>query len=99
MAQVVYSKRALQDLERLAGFLGGEESVAGVAALAIILDAIDILGAHPLVGRSVEQGLRELVISRGRSGYLALYSFERREDVTLILAVHHQREAGFLDLG
>jgi hypothetical protein len=35
------------------------------------------------------------VISRGRTGYLALYSFEATHDVALILALRHQREAGY----
>ena len=39
--------------------------------------------------------MRELVISRGRSGYVALYSFEPVHDACLILAVRHQREAGY----
>jgi hypothetical protein len=34
------------------------------------------------------------VISRGKSGYVALYSHELVEDVVLILSIRHQREAG-----
>ena len=48
------------------------------------------------MGRSVEQGLRELVISQGKSGYVALYSYEREEDVVLLLAIRHQKEAGYV---
>jgi hypothetical protein len=43
----------------------------------------------------VECGLRELVISRGRSGYIALYGVEPIEDVILVLAIRHQRDVGF----
>jgi plasmid stabilization system protein ParE len=39
--------------------------------------------------------LRELVISRGRTGYVALYSFEEDQDAVLVLAIRHQREAGY----
>jgi hypothetical protein len=42
----------------------------------------------------VEYGLRELVISRGSIGYVALYSLEEDEDAVLILAIRHQRGAG-----
>jgi plasmid stabilization system protein ParE len=48
-----------------------------------------------LVGRLAEEGLRELVISRGRSGYVALYEYQEAADLVLILAVRHQKEAGF----
>jgi len=39
--------------------------------------------------------LRELVISRGCTGYVALYRFEEDQDAVLILAIRHQREAGY----
>jgi len=41
--------------------------------------------------------MQELLISRGRSGYVALYSYEEAEDAVLFLSVRHQREAGNLD--
>ena len=51
-----------------------------------------VVASHPLVGRIVECGLREMVISRGRSGYVALYRYDAESDQVLILAVRHQRE-------
>jgi len=61
----------------------------------LIAEAVDVLANHPLMGRPVEQGLRELVISQGKSGHVALYSYEREADVVLLLAIRHQREAGY----
>ena len=40
--------------------------------------------------------MRELVISRGCTVYAALYSLEEGQDAALILAIRHQREAGYL---
>jgi plasmid stabilization system protein ParE len=40
--------------------------------------------------------LRELVISYGRTGYVALYRFVIGRDEVRILALRHQRELGFL---
>jgi plasmid stabilization system protein ParE len=54
-----------------------------------------MLKRHPLMGRPAEQGLRELLISRGRSGYIALYRYDAKTDTVLVLRVRHQREAGF----
>jgi len=65
-----------------------------VTAIDVICDGIGILERHPFVGRSCEQGLRELVISYGKSGHVALYSHEPAEDVVLVLAIRHQTEAG-----
>ena len=47
------------------------------------------------MGRPAEQGLRELVISRGRSGYVVLYRFDAAGDVVRLLAIRHQRESGY----
>lgn len=41
----------------------------------------------------MKYGLRELVISRGLTGYVALHSLEEGQDAVLILAIRHQREA------
>ncbi|MGO9946203.1 MAG: type II toxin-antitoxin system RelE/ParE family toxin [Steroidobacteraceae bacterium] len=96
MAEVVYSRHAFADLERLADFLIKDAPQAAVTAIEVIRDGIEILERHPFVGRSCEEGLRELLISYGKSGYVALYSYEQRQDVVLVLAIRHQREAGYL---
>ena len=63
----------------------------------ILLDGLPILEKHPLIGRVVEKGYRELVISRGRSGYLALYRYDAETDRAIIHAIRHQREQGSAD--
>lgn len=95
MARLSYSQRAFADLERLADFLCETDPLAAAETLGLIEEAVALLGRHPLIGRPVEHELRELVISRGRTGYLALYSFEEGSDAVLILAIRHQREAGY----
>lgn len=95
MAQIIYTVRALADLERLTDFLLANDAAAARTTAALIIEAVSVLAHHPLIGRAVEEDLRELVISRGTSGYVALYSHEPAEDVVLILSLRHQREAGF----
>lgn len=95
MARLNYARRALSDLERLTDFLRATDPVAAEATAGLIAEAVQILRNHPLIGRPAESGFRELVISRGRSGYLALYSFEEAADTVLVLAIRHQREAGY----
>lgn len=94
MTTVYYSSRALTDIERLADFLLATEPHAATDTGTILMEAIAMLSKHPLVGRIVEQGLRELVISRGRSGYVALYRFDADTNQVYVLAVRHQRELG-----
>jgi plasmid stabilization system protein ParE len=95
LAQLIYSRPALVDLERLTDFLLETEPAVALATVELISEAVEVLENHPLVGRPVEQELRELVISRGRSGYLALYSYDEGRDTVLVLAIRHQREAGY----
>ncbi|MEY2633617.1 MAG: hypothetical protein RIR00_2271 [Pseudomonadota bacterium] len=97
MAQLSYSRLALDNLTRLVDFLMQSDPLAAALNVDLIDEAVSLLARHPLVGRPVEAGLRELVISRGRTGYVALYSYEEAADVVLILAIRHQREAGFRD--
>ena len=95
MARLIYSARALDDLERVTDFLVDTDPAAAAVTVDLIAEAVAILARHPLIGRPAERGLRELVISRGRTGYIALYSFETAQDCVLILAVRHQRETGY----
>ena len=95
MARLTYAKSALADLERIADFLLESDPAAAPAPIDLIAEAVEVLANHPLIGRPVEEGLRELVVSRGHSGYIALYSYEAVDDAVLILAVRHQREAGY----
>ncbi|MDI6747668.1 MAG: type II toxin-antitoxin system RelE/ParE family toxin [Rhodocyclaceae bacterium] len=95
MARLIYSAQALGDFERLTDFLLPSDPQAAAATVELIDEAVTLLKRHPLIGRPVEHGLRELVISRGRTGYLALYDFAAAQDVVAILAIRHQREAGY----
>lgn len=95
MAKLSYSGRALADLERLTDFLIENDASAAAETVELIEEAVSLLSRHPLIGRSVAYPLRELVISRGRSGYVALYSFEEARGAILILSIRHQREAGY----
>ena len=96
MAQVIYSARSLEHIERAFQFLRDKNPPAALHAVAAIQSAVDNLAAHPLVGRRIEGELRELVISYGQTGYIALYRFVIARDEVRILAIRHQREVGFL---
>ena len=95
MAKLIYSERAFADIERLTDFLIETDPSAAAETVGLIEEAVELLRRHPLIGRPVEYGLRELIISRGRTGYVVLYSFEEDRDAVLVLAIRHQREAGY----
>ena len=95
MATVVYSKRALDHIERTFEVSRDKNPDAARSAVTAIQSAVDNLAAHPLVGRRLEGELRELIISYGHSGYVALYRFVIAKDEVRILAIRHQREIGY----
>jgi plasmid stabilization system protein ParE len=94
VATVRFTEAALRDLERLFDFLAATEPTAARAAVERITEATGILANHPLIGRPVRGELRELLISSGRTGYVALYRLQRGLDEVQIVGVRHQREAG-----
>jgi plasmid stabilization system protein ParE len=95
VAQVVYTHNALANLERAFAFLAEHEPAAARDAAAAIRDAVEVLSAHPLIGRRIEGEIRELVISYGKTGYIALYRFLPEQGLIRILAIRHQRELDF----
>jgi hypothetical protein len=54
-----------------------------------------VLETNPLIGRPASGGKRELVIGGRGGGYGALYRYVRAVDTVFVLAIRHQREAGY----
>jgi len=92
MTRWLLADAAAQDLEEMVDFLMVNRPEHAMATTDLILQGLAVLELHPLMGRPVGQGLRELFISRGRTGYLALYDFDTLLDVVIVLALRHQRE-------
>jgi len=92
VATVVYSARALDHLDHTFEFLRHENPDAAQYAVHAISSAVTLLGEHPLVGRRLHGDIRELVISYGHTGYVALYRFVPARQEVRVLAIRHQRE-------
>lgn len=95
MAHIVYSENALANLQRAFVWLVENSPSAAMDAAAAITQAIDILEQHPLIGRRVEGEIRELIISYGKQGYVALYRFIPGQDIVRILVIRHQLELDY----
>lgn len=92
MSRVVSSPRVQEDFERIFDFLFEHAPEYAAARILSITAAIDVLQSSPLIGRPVAFGQRELIISTGASGYLALYRYDPLTDTVFVLAVRSQRE-------
>ena len=99
MAEVIVSNNADADLTRLVAFLIDEAPAVALSTYDLVLGALEMLRTYPSIGRPVDDVLRELVISRGGTGYVALYEFDVPADRVVVLALRHQREAGYRERG
>jgi plasmid stabilization system protein ParE len=96
MAKLEYSLNALSDIKRLVAFLLDSDVIAALETFDIINEAIQILKRHPDIGHATSVvSNRKLVISRGKTGYIAAYKFDKLTDIVVILAIKHQRESRF----
>jgi toxin ParE1/3/4 len=97
VARVEITPEALADFERLFDFLALHDPRQARARMLSVRRALELLADHPLLGREAEDGHRDLLLARGRHGYIARYRWLPAADVVLVLAVRHQREAGFAE--
>ncbi len=95
MPRVFLSDAALKDLLRLEEFLAKSQDPLVSEWMDFILDALQVLTHQPGIGRPVSGGLRELIISRGRSGYLVRYEFDEANHLVRVARIRHQRECGY----
>ena len=97
MPSVFLSAIALSDLDRLEEFLCGAQDPFAYGLLDFIMDALEVLTHQPGVGRPVGDGMRELIITRRQSGYLAKYEFDVPADIVRVVRIRHQRESGYTE--
>jgi plasmid stabilization system protein ParE len=94
--RLIWAPPALHDVQRLYRFLAEKNTDAAKRAVKSIREGVKVLAHQPAVGRPVEDmepEFREWLIDFGDSGYIALYRYDG--ETAVILAVRHQREAGY----
>ena len=94
---IVFDTGALDDLERIFEFDSQHDPAMALDHVEVIRSAIAMLDAHPEIGRLARRGstLRELVISHGKTGYIALYEYAPIENLVRVVTIRHQREVGY----
>ncbi len=96
MPELIWSPRALADVQRLYRFLNPKNPEAARRAVAAIRAGVRILASQAEIGRPVDEmeaEYREWLIDFGNSGYCVRYRLHR--GTAVILAVRHQKEAGY----
>ena len=95
MARIVLAPQIQADIDRIFNFLFEHTPDVAKDRAAAIISAIDVLATSPRIGRPTGAGKRELIISTGAGGYVALYQYVPELDIAFVLAIRSQREAGY----
>lgn len=96
MPRLIWTPSALADVQRLYRFLASKDETAARRTIKAIRAGVKILAHQPKAGRPIEDmdpEFREWLIDFGSSGYIALYRLDG--ETATILAVRHQKEAGY----
>lgn len=97
MSRVIITEGAAQRSEQSRQFLAAKKPQATRRAGQANARAFALLETDPDIGRPLHElaELRELVIAFGDTGYIALYRHDVKTASVYILAVRHQKEAGY----
>ncbi len=95
MARLVYDPAIVEDFDRIFEHFARYDPTAATQVINGVVAAMAILTTSPLIGRPVAGGKRELVIGRGKRGFVALYRWVPDDDLVWVLAIRAQREAGY----
>jgi plasmid stabilization system protein ParE len=90
---LIVSRAAAADIERLRAFLFGRNPTAAERATATLLAAIQSLQTFPDRGRPAGAGGRQLVVPFGRSSYVIDYRHDAARQEVVVLRIWHGREA------
>ena len=95
MASIELAPEIAADFDRIFEHFAQYNPSAAPERVAEILEGLDLLARHPLIGRPVSGDLHELVIGPKNRGYLALYKYAAELEIVFVLAIRSQREAGY----
>ncbi|MBA3596127.1 MAG: type II toxin-antitoxin system RelE/ParE family toxin [Methylibium sp.] len=93
MSRLIWSPRALRDVQCLHRFLAEKNTGAAERAVKALRKGVRIPELQPGVGRPVEDvetEYREWLIDSRNSGYVVMYRFDGQ--TVVILTFRHQRE-------
>ena len=96
MPRLIWTPEALRDIQNCYRFLAPKNPMAASKAVKAIREGMRIVTEHPGAGRPVDRmdpEFREWLIGFGDSGYVVLYRLDG--DNAVVLAVRHQKEAGY----
>jgi toxin ParE1/3/4 len=96
MTQLEFAPEIIEDFDRIFDHFAAHSPSTATQRIGEIIQALDLLTRHPLIGRSLTGDMRELVLGTKNRGYLALYKYSADLEIVFVLAIRSQREAGYV---
>jgi addiction module RelE/StbE family toxin len=87
MARLIWTRHALEDLERLLEYIAKDAPVAACRFAEKIIDRVEMLETHPLLGGWLPEDDRSIYRQLIHGNYPIIYRLE--SDVVYLVAVHH----------
>ena len=98
MSRIELAPEVGDDFDRILDHLARYQVENPALRIREIIEAFNVLGYNPMIGRPSNNDKRELVIGHRSHGYVALYRYVVEVDTVFILAVRSQQEAGYAGL-
>ena len=95
--QIDFAFDALTNLDDLLSFLVQQGDPLSLALFDFVEEGLQVLTHQPAIGRPVGAGLRELILSRGKSAYLVKYRYLPDLATVRVLRIRNQRESGYTE--
>ena len=97
MGKIVFSRPSLSKLGAIRRFYSSYDPTTADRAVDTMEATLTKLILNPEIGRPFEGSFfrRELVISFGNNGFIALYDIEKAANRIVVVALRHQRESDF----
>ena len=97
MTRVELASEVTDDFDRIVVHLDRHHVPNPEARIGEIVQALQVLTHSPLIGRPVDDDIRELVIGRGSHGYIAAYHYVEAIDMVFVVAIRSQKDSGYAD--
>ena len=95
MPRVELAYEVLDDFDRFLAHMARFDAADAHARIQESVQALQVLGHSPLIGRPVRGGTRESVIGHDAHGYVAQYRYVPSIDTVFVLAIRSQREKAY----
>ena len=87
MAEIVWTPKALEDLERLLDYISSDAPAAARRYAQKLITHVDILAAHPLLGSYIPEDRGHLYRELRQGNYRVIYRTDGQR--VYIVALHH----------